>query len=135
MLGSLFGDDLARARREAFCVIMPNRPSRDAGDIEGFGLVAPETSMVGGIVLASAVDGIVSAVRDNETGFLLDPDNVEAWANRILALDCLEEEEREAFTARAATLTRKHYSWERVARQTLDVYRASLTQNSPMTSC
>lgn len=122
MLGSLFGDDLARARREALCVVMPNRPSRDAGDMEGFGLVAPEASAAGAIVLASAVDGIVSAVRDGETGFLVDPDNPLCWARRILAIAALTEDERDAFTSRSIALTREHYSWSRVAHDTYGIY-------------
>lgn len=126
MLGSLFGDDLARARREAICVVMPNRPSRDAGDMEGFGLVAPEASAAGAIVLASAVDGIVSAIRDGETGFLIDPDKPHDWANRILAISALTEAERDAFTTRSIALTREHYSWSRVANDTYLVYHSAI---------
>ena len=50
-------------------MLMPN--IKDAGDMEGFGLVALEASVQGKTVLASGIEGITDAVHDNKNGYLL----------------------------------------------------------------
>ncbi|GIW41489.1 MAG: glycosyl transferase family 1 [Candidatus Binatia bacterium] len=50
---------------------------------EGFGLVVSEALWQGTPVVGSRVGGIVKQVRDGETGFLVDPKNVDEIARRI----------------------------------------------------
>lgn len=122
LLGFAGAEELDVARRQALCVVMPNRPARDGEDIEGFGLVAPETAMAGGVLLASAVDGIPSAVKDEKTGFLLPENDAEAWAHRILDIASWSAEERDAWTTRSVEVARSYYTWTRVAQETRDIY-------------
>lgn len=122
LLGFAGADELDAARRQALCVVMPNRSARGGEDMEGFGLVAPETAMAGGILLASAVDGIPSAVMDGETGFLLPENDAAAWARRVLDIASWSAEERDTWTKQSIEAARTHYTWARVAKETREIY-------------
>lgn len=117
-LGSVFGEELARLRRRAIAVVVPNVPV-GGRDFEGFGLCATEASGEGGVVIAAALDGIVDAVRDGETGFLLPPEDAEAWTAKIREIAGWDKAKRIEFVERARQATRRFYGWDRVARQTL----------------
>lgn len=75
---------LAALIRAADVVAMPNVRTPDATDVEGFGLVAIETSSLGGRLLASRLDGICDAVIDGVTGTLVAPGDSEAWAAAVV---------------------------------------------------
>jgi phosphatidyl-myo-inositol dimannoside synthase len=77
------------------------------GDMEGFGLVTIEAALRGTPVVAAALEGILDAVVDGETGILLPPQEAQAWADRIRAL-CTDRGARDALgqTYRAAAETR-----------------------------
>src|SRR5690606_8157306 len=69
-LGCLNRSDLVDAYRNSLCVIAPNiEPA--SGEFEGFGLVAVEAPAAGGIMLAAATGGLLEAIIDGETGFLI----------------------------------------------------------------
>jgi phosphatidylinositol alpha-1,6-mannosyltransferase len=51
--------------------------------MEGFGLVTIEAGLRGTPVVAAALEGINDAVIDGETGFLLPPEDPDAWARRL----------------------------------------------------
>jgi glycosyltransferase involved in cell wall biosynthesis len=70
---------LADLIRSADVVVMPNIRMPGATDVEGFGLVAIETSSLGGRLLASRLDGISDAVIDGVTGTLVEPGDSRAW--------------------------------------------------------
>lgn len=123
-LGPVFGDDLGRLRRRAIAVVMPNRPLHERDFVEGFGLAALETASDGGIACASRLDGLIDAVHDGETGFLLPAGEAEAWVRKIEALRRWSPAERAAFVARARDIVAIDYSWARVAAETVDVYRS-----------
>lgn len=62
-------------------------PSRDiAGDFEGFGIVYLEAGLSNKPVIAGRAGGVSDAVIDGETGFLLDPENLEDIARAIKTL-------------------------------------------------
>jgi glycosyltransferase involved in cell wall biosynthesis len=120
-LGPLRGQALAQAYASAMCVIVPNIDLPN-GEYEGFGLVAPEGAAAGGVVLAAASGGLTDAVLDGETGLLIPAGDAQAWARTILKVAGWPQDQRRAFIARAARRAREHYSWDRVARQTLAAY-------------
>lgn len=122
-LGPVFGEDLARLRRHAIAVVMPNQRLHEGDFVEGFGLAALETAADGGIVCASHLDGLVDAVRDGETGFLLPSGEAEAWIRTIETLKRWSSTERTAFVERARKIVLADYSWARVAAKTVGVYR------------
>lgn len=121
-LGPVFGEELGRLRRRAIAVVLPNIRSSQ-GEFEGFGLTALEAVADGGVLCAALIDGIVDAVRDTETGFLLPSADGKAWADRIAEIARWTPAERASFTMRAREIIAADYSWARVAAETLDVYR------------
>lgn len=117
-LGRVPDATLSTLRRRAIVTVMPNR-SLGGSDIEGFGLAALEAAADGSVLLASAIEGIIDAVIDGKTGFLLPEGDAEAWAARILDVLAWSPERRSAFVAGARAVLATRYSWDRVARETL----------------
>ncbi|HVI53979.1 MAG TPA: glycosyltransferase family 4 protein [Luteibacter sp.] len=115
-------DALHALRREATVIVMPNIPS-DGLDAEGFGLTALEAAADGGVLLASGIEGIVDAVVDGETGFLLPAGDAVTWAAKIREIERWTSAERRAFIGRAQHVVSMKFSWAAVAEQTIDAYR------------
>ncbi|CAI6082068.1 GDP-mannose-dependent alpha-(1-6)-phosphatidylinositol monomannoside mannosyltransferase [Paenibacillus sp. JJ-100] len=63
--------------------IMPSRDIKEKGDVEGFGIVFLEANYYRLPVIAGNSGGIPDAVKDNITGYLVDPVNDEEIAMRI----------------------------------------------------
>jgi phosphatidyl-myo-inositol dimannoside synthase len=62
-------------------------PSRQIGsDVEGFGIVYLEANLFGKPVIGGRSGGAVEAVVDNETGLVVDPENVSEISETILKL-------------------------------------------------
>jgi glycosyltransferase involved in cell wall biosynthesis len=118
---------LAELRREAIAVVMPNIGAGDA-DIEGFGLTALEAAADGGVLIASRIEGLIDAVIDNQTGFLIDEKDVDGWLRCLERVTKWSLNERRLFTATAAKKLREEFSWVRVARRTLDTYAGAPNQ-------
>lgn len=71
----------------AACEVFALPTCQDAGgQVEGFGLVFAEAHAHGKPVVAGRSGGVVDAVLDQETGFLVDPGDPDALASAILAL-------------------------------------------------
>lgn len=115
------GPDLFALRREALVVVMPNIPS-EGKDIEGFGLTAVEAGADGGVLIASGIEGIVDAVVDGVTGFLLPASDAQAWAAKIEQVDRWSAAERAAFLRACQAEISARYTWQAVAEQTLAAY-------------
>ena len=109
-VGAVDAPTLAALVRAADVVAMPNIRTPDAVDVEGFGLVAIETSALGGRLVASRLDGIRDAVVDGVTGTLVEPGDIDAWVAAVER--SLEAEAGEATDRRAriAEATRAAYS-------------------------
>ena len=115
-LGPMRAAGLAALIRSANVVIMPNTPSPVGGrDVEGFGLVAIETSSLGGVLAASRLQGISDAVLDGVTGVLVEPGNVSAWRHALLQLLDEPTEQRMRRRVIAQQKTREHYSRQRMS--------------------
>jgi len=88
--------------------------------VEGFGIAALEASACGVPVLAGREAGLIDAVRDGETGLLVDPYNPAAVAeglNRLLADPALRR--RLGTGGRRAVET--YFNWDRVVRDIEDI--------------
>lgn len=103
--------------RTADVVVMPNTPTQDGAlDVEGFGLVATETSSLGGILVASRFQGIADAVLDGVTGTLVDPGDTVGWQQAIRSLFSESEETRRARRQQVERGARDHFSLQRMQR-------------------
>ena len=89
---------------------------------EPLGIVNLEAMACGAAVVAAAVGGIPEVVADGETGLLVPPDDAAALATAINTL--LRDPARTAaMGARGRIRAEADFSWDRIARQTADLYR------------
>lgn len=121
-LGPLDRPKLAQAYAEALCVIVPNIELPN-GEFEGFGLVACEAASAGGVALAAKTGGLVSAVEDGVTGFLLPSGDAAAWHAKILEITGWTTQQRGEFIRRSTQTAHRVFSWQRVADETRTIYR------------
>ncbi|MEW5762964.1 MAG: glycosyltransferase family 4 protein [Bacillota bacterium] len=97
---------------------------------EGFGLTAAEALGLGVPVISTSAGGLGEVVRHGETGLLVPPGNAGEMANAVLwILD--HPEEARVMTERGGQLVRREFTPEKMARQTLQVYRKVLAQAGP----
>jgi D-inositol-3-phosphate glycosyltransferase len=94
---------------------------------ESFGLVALEAQACGTPVVAAAVGGLITAVRDGVSGVLIDGHSPAAWA-RVLG-DLLADPCQRARLARGAIGHAQHFSWGHTATQLLAVYREAVAEH------
>lgn len=120
-LGPLSQPELAKAYRNAMCVVVPNIPVKSK-EYEGFGLVASEAAAAGGVVLAAACDGLLDAVVEGTTGLLLEPGNAKVWATAIERIAAWDEQTRKDYVAQSSQVAAQKYNWKRVADETAAVY-------------
>ncbi len=113
--GRISAADVAGLYRAASVVAVPSR-------YEGFGLPAAEAMAYGAPLVAAAATALPEIVGD--AGVLVDPDDVEGWAEAIAALlDAPGEGER----LRAAGLRRaRRYTWAANAAALAAVYHQAL---------
>jgi D-inositol-3-phosphate glycosyltransferase len=119
-LPPLTGDGLARLYRTADLVAVPSYN-------ESFGLVALEAQACGTPVVAAAVGGLVTSVRDGESGVLVDGHDPDDWArvlDKLLAAPAYRRVLSEGAVAHAAG-----FSWDRTADGLLRVYREAVTEH------
>ncbi|MEM1121271.1 MAG: glycosyltransferase family 4 protein [Bacteroidota bacterium] len=110
-VGKLPFAEVQQLLRVAHLFIMPNR--RVKGDMEGFGLVALESAILGTPVAASGIEGIRDAVQDGKNGYLLPPENASAWSEKVAAiLD--NKKELVDFSQSAKRYTLRQFSWEKM---------------------
>jgi D-inositol-3-phosphate glycosyltransferase len=92
---------------------------------ESFGLVAVEAEATGTPVVAAAVGGLTTAVRDGHSGLLVPGHRTDEWADalhRVLSDDVLRAR-LQAGARRQAAL----FSWDVTAEATLEVYDLART--------
>lgn len=124
-LGPLSRTLLDKEYSSALAVILPN-VNLPNGEFEGFGLVAPEAAAGGGVVLVSRQGGLVDAVRDGETGFLLSAGVAASWIEKIIEVSRWSTADRLKFIKKSVRTAGEHYSWMRVARDTARLYEDSV---------
>ena len=106
--------DLARWYAAATAVVVPSYN-------ESFGLVAAEAQACGTPVVAAAVGGLTTVVRDGHSGLLVDGHGAEAWADALGRV--VEDDALRARLADGAVVQAREFSWEATADRSLEVYR------------
>ncbi|MFK3985503.1 D-inositol-3-phosphate glycosyltransferase [Micromonospora sp. NPDC050397] len=114
------GEDLPALYRAADLVAVPSYT-------ESFGLVALEAQACGTPVVAAAVGGLVTAVRDGVSGILVDGHDPVDWARTLSGL--LAAPGRRAALAEGAVRHAQNFSWTRTAENLLAVYRDAVTEH------
>ena len=112
LTGPLDDGALLNLYRGASMLVYPSR-------YEGFGLPVLEAMQCGIPVVAARAASIPELTGD--AAVLLDALDVDAWSGAVVTL--LADEERRAALSRAGIQRASHFSWTRVAEQTLDVFR------------
>jgi len=105
--------DLARWCAAATLVAVPSYN-------ESFGLVAAEAQATGTPVLAAAVGGLTTVVRDGHSGLLIEGHEPRDWAAALRRV--IEDEALHERLSRGAVEQARHFAWERTAERTLEVY-------------
>lgn len=88
--------------------------------VEGFGISLVEASASGLAVVGGRSGGVPDAVRDGETGILVDPDDpaaVAAGVNELLA----NPERRKRLGAAGRRAVETHYNWDRVVQDIIRI--------------
>ncbi|MEP9363521.1 D-inositol-3-phosphate glycosyltransferase [Nocardioides sp. CN2-186] len=107
-------DELARWCSAATLVAVPSYN-------ESFGLVAAEAQATGTPVVAAAVGGLTTVVRDGRSGLLVDGHEPGAWAD---ALGRVIRDPELRVRLRAGALEQaRQFSWDLTAERTLAVYQ------------
>ncbi|MEV4344197.1 D-inositol-3-phosphate glycosyltransferase [Actinoplanes sp. NPDC049596] len=114
------GDGLAALYRASDVVAVPSYN-------ESFGLVALEAQACGTPVVAAAVGGLVTAVRDGVSGVLVDGHDPADWA-RVLD-DLLDAPRRRKLLSAGAVAHASDFSWDRTAEGLIRVYREAVTEH------
>ncbi len=88
---------------------------------ESFGLVAAEAQATGTPVLAAAVGGLTTVVRDGVSGLLIDTHEERDWAAAIRRV--IGDDRLRATLSAGAIRQSRQFAWERTAERTVEVYR------------
>lgn len=119
-LGGVPDDELPALYNAADLYVGASR--RVEGLAEGFGISLVEASACGLAVVGGRSGGVPDAVRDGETGILVDPDDPAAVAARVNEL--LGNPERcKQLGAAGRRAVETYYNWDRVAKDLMEIDR------------
>jgi D-inositol-3-phosphate glycosyltransferase len=93
---------------------------------ESFGLVAVEAQACGTPVVAAAVGGLTTAVRDGHTGLLVAGHNPMTWADAFDSV--LHDDARLSRMSKEARLHASEFGWQATAEETLRIYEAAASR-------
>lgn len=121
-LGDVQEDALPRLYAAADVFVLLAREGLEQDSVEGFGIVYCEAAAAGVPVVAADSGGVSDAVRDEETGILVPPNNPEAAARAIRHL--IENRAvRQEMGRNGRRLVEEYYNWDRAAREVWDISR------------
>lgn len=89
------------------------------GSMEGFGITAIEGGACGRVVLASNMEGLKDAIHEGKNGFLIEPENAQAWADKIIEV-ASDDSFIQDFGAKARQYTEENFTWEKIAKRYIE---------------
>jgi phosphatidylinositol alpha-1,6-mannosyltransferase len=111
-LGALDDASLVRAYQQCDLFVLPNRATD--GDFEGFGMVLLEAQACGRAVLAGASGGTREALREGDTGVVIDCADAGVLADAVAAL-LSDEAGRQRMGAAGRRLTEAVFDFDQLA--------------------
>jgi glycosyltransferase involved in cell wall biosynthesis len=120
MLGAVDENQKGELLRQALFLCMPSR-------YEGWGIAAVEAQAAGKAVLGTRVSGLRDAVREGETGFLVEAGQPEALAQGMRQL--LEQPELRQRLGRQGREWARRFDWDQIARDQEEVYLRAAAAN------
>jgi phosphatidylinositol alpha-1,6-mannosyltransferase len=119
-LGTISEPDLVELYRRGQLFVMPNIVV--PGDMEGFGIVMLEAGACGLPTLAADLEGIRDVIEEGVNGWLVAPEDADAFAERILSLLRAPDDLRTA-SRRTAEHVASTFRWDGTAERYIDVLR------------
>jgi phosphatidylinositol alpha-1,6-mannosyltransferase len=116
-LGEISEDEKWAWLHLADIFIMPSR--NIAGDFEGFGIVYLEAALCGKPVIAGNAGGVRDAVKDGQTGLLVDPEKSDEIAAAIRRL-AADSELRLRLGQEGQARAKREFNWEKQAAALVD---------------
>lgn len=89
------------------------------GDMEGFGISVIEAASCQIPVVVSKLEGLQDAIKDGENGFLVEPENPEAYVSKINSL-LVDEVYRKSFGLKARQYVLDNYQWKNIAKRYME---------------
>ena len=117
-LGAVSDDDLPAVYNAADLYVGASR--RHDLLAEGFGISLVEASACGLAVVGGRSGGVPDAVREGETGILVDPDDPQAVAAGINSL-LADSDRRRRLGAAGRRAVEEFYNWDRVAQDLIQI--------------
>ncbi len=119
--GQMMDDELPEAYATSTVYLGLSRVEED-GSVDGFGITTVEAAASGLPVVVGDAGGVSSSVREGETGFVVDPTNVDAVVEAVAKL--LRDEERRGQLGEAGRVAvEKDFTWQKVVDQTSQFVR------------
>ncbi len=99
--------------------IMASREIADNGHVEGFGIVYLEANACRKAVIAGKTGGVVEAVRDGESGLMVDPYSVEDITEKIIFL-LSHPEKNKSYAETGFKWVRENFNWEQYVKNSYE---------------
>lgn len=96
------------------------------GDMEGFGISVIEAASCKLPVIASDLEGLKDAIKNNENGFLIKPNDINGYVEKINSL-LANNEFRKSFGEKARQYVIENYKWEFIASKYADEIKKQIT--------
>jgi len=113
-LGDLTEEEKKKFLSSSMFVVMPSR-------FEGWGIVAIEAQACEKAVIGTDIPGLKDAVKNSETGILVEPDN--PYALMIAMKSLIEDKEKRLRLGRNGKVWAKNFKWDNIAKEQLEFYK------------
>jgi phosphatidylinositol alpha-1,6-mannosyltransferase len=120
-----FVDDETRNTLMNTCDLFIQPNIRVTGDMEGFGISVIEAASYQIPVIASRLEGLQDAIKDNEDGFLVEPENAQAYVEKINLL-LADDDKLKTFGKQSRQYVIDHFRWESIAKRYLSIIEETI---------